>query len=110
MIKELYKAIKKHVDLEDETIMDAGTHGADGGFGGFTYNNDCIDFFDENSDLIQEFAIEEAEQMGYKNWMEMVASFGRADMLNMVDGYKVLMAWYVLEEVGRWLENNKDES
>ena len=107
MLTKLHKAIKDHSDLEDDSIKDAGEYGADGGFGGFIYNNDCIEFWDNNSSLIQEFAQDEAEQFGHDNWLEMFSNFGRKDMLEIEDGYKILGAWYVLEEVGRALTDNR---
>lgn len=105
MYDKLYKAIKEHCDLEDVSIVDACNHGADCGFSGFTYNGDCIEFWDNNSALIQDFAQEQAEEFGYNNWFELFATFGRKDLLELPDGYKILGAWFVLEEVGRQLAN-----
>ena len=104
-MKELYQAIKEHSNLEDETIIEAGNHGADCGFSGFIYNADCIEFWDDNNTLLQEWAQEQAEEFGHNNWLEMFSTFGRSDMLEIKDGFKVLGAWFALEEVGRWLEN-----
>jgi len=107
-MEKLHDAIKEHSDLEDANIIDAGVHGADAGFGGFTYDIDCIEFWDNNSALIQEFSQEEAEEFGHANWLELYSTFGRKDMLDSEDGYKVLGAWFVLEAVGRWLEDKQE--
>lgn len=105
-ILELFRAIRKHSELEIDDIISAANHGADGGFAGFTYNSNCIEFYDNNSSLIQEYTIEQAEKWAYKNWMEMVIEFNRSDMLNINNGYKILLSWYILEQVGWWLEDN----
>jgi len=107
-MEKLYEAIKQHSELEDESIIDAGNHGADAGWSGFTYNSDCIEFYDKNEDLIHDFIVDQAEGLGYKNWMEMFSNFVRADMLDMKEGWKVLAAWFVLEEIGRWLDYEKN--
>jgi hypothetical protein len=35
--------------------------------------------------------------------LELIASFRRADMASTHDGFANLLAWFALEEVGRWL-------
>ncbi len=46
-----------------------------------------------------------AEDMGYNNWLKMMATFRRAkDMLCSPDGYKILASWFILEVIGQWLE------
>ena len=107
MYKKLRQAIKDHSNLEDSSIRDAGNYGADGGFSGFIHYEESYDFYDNNKTLIHEFCQSQAEDLGYKNWMSMFAEFNRADMLEQEDGFKVLAGWFVLEEVGRWLEDNR---
>ena len=102
---DLLKAIKEHSGLSLQSIHDAGRYGADGGLSGFIHNTEAAEFFDKNSEIIWDHLTEEAEGMGHSNPMEMVANFGRADMLHSFEGFKVLLAWYVLESVGQWLDN-----
>ena len=109
-MKKLYEAIKHHSNLEDESIIDAGKHGADTGWAGFTYNDDCIEFYDTNKTIIHEFCVERAEEFGYKNWMEMFSNLNRVDMLDLEDGFKILAAWFVLERVGHWLDDEQNQS
>ena len=101
----LYKAIKRHSGMDKEQIIEAGEHGADAGWPGFTYYTDTVKFYDKYHDQIWELAIEEAGEFGNKNVFEMCAGFKVADSVDDVDSMKNLMAWYALEEVGRWLEN-----
>jgi len=102
----LYAAIKAHCSLDDEEIVSAGQHGADTGWGGFTYTADCCEFYAANKAAIWELAQEMADDFGYKSVPELVATFNRADMADTPDGFENLLAWFALEEVGRWLADN----
>ena len=106
-MRKLVDAIKAHGGLEDAEIIDAGNHGADAGWGGFTYTTDCVDFYDANEEAIWELLRESADDMGVKP-LELVASFGRADMAEDASGFKNLLAWFALEEAGRWLESQAE--
>jgi hypothetical protein len=109
LYNELLAAIKEHSELDDTEIIDAGTHGADAGWSGFTYNEDAANFYDANEENIYELLNQTADEMGYKSVDALVATFTRSDMLATPEGRKVLLAWFALEEVGRWLENQKSE-
>lgn len=112
-IEKLYDAIKAHSEMDDEQIIEAGQHGADAGWPEFSYTADCVRFYDDNESLIYDLLRDGVDGMGYKNIEEMVSQFGRSDMLDSPDGRKNLLAWFALEEVGRWLEyvreNDDDE-
>jgi len=101
-MEKLYKAVLKHSELTNDDLKEISEHGADGGWCEFIYNVDCIRFWDNNSELIQKYSQEQAENMGHKNWLVMFSTFGRADMLDGVDGYKILGAWFILESVAHW--------
>jgi hypothetical protein len=105
---ELLRAIRDHSGLELASIRDAGTHGADAGFGGFTYTSDAAEFTDANAQLIDAILQEDAEEFGHSSVCEFVATFNRRDMTDTIDGYKCLLAWYALEAAGRWLEDRKE--
>jgi hypothetical protein len=105
---ELLQAIRAHSDLELASIRDAGTYGADSGFGGFTYTSDGADFTDANSRLLDELLQEDAESFGHDSVAAFVATFNRADMADTLDGYKCLIAWYALESAGHWLNDRRD--
>jgi hypothetical protein len=104
----LTRAIRDHAELELDSIRDAGTHGADSGFAGFTYTADGADFYRANSELIDEMLQEAADDFGHKNVAELVATFTRADMTDTRDGHDCLLAWYALEEAGRFWNDRKE--
>jgi hypothetical protein len=104
-IERLHKAIKSHSEMDDEQIREAGEHGADAGWPGFSYTGDCVDFYNANRDAICELLTDDAEEFGHASVAEFVGTFGRAEMTDTPDGYANLLAWYALEKVGRWLED-----
>lgn len=44
-------------------------------------------------------AVADAEDMGYANVAEMIASFKRSDMLGYFASFKNLMVWYACEKL-----------
>ena len=102
MYEQLLDAIREHSGIEDSQIIEAGQDGADTGWPGFTYTTDCVEFYRHNERAIWELLEETADQMGMRP-LELVASFGRADMATSLDGFANLLAWFALEEVGHWL-------
>ena len=102
--QRLFDAIKDHSALEDSDIIEAGEYGADAGWNGFIYFDECCDFYDNNESAIYQLLNDQADEMGFSNVEEMIAGFNRSDMLDSPEGRKNLLAWFALEEVGRWLE------
>ena len=105
----LVGAIQAHSSLTLADIRQAGEHGADAGWGGFTYTSDGADFTRANRSLVWDLLGDEAEEFGFENVAAFVASFTRADMADTEDGFDCLLAWYVLESAGRYLEDNAEE-
>lgn len=108
--QRLFDAIKDHSALEDSDIIQAGQYGADAGWNGFIYYGECCEFYDNNETKIYELLRDQASEMGFGNVDEMISGFGRSDMLDTPEGRKNLLAWFALEEVGRWLEDKEDEA
>lgn len=108
-LETLLKAIREHSNMEDDQIRDAGRHGADAGWPGFTYTGDCVEFTRDNSELIYELLAEDADSMGYDSIPALVVTFSRADMADTRDGYDNLLAWYALERAGQYLADCGDE-
>lgn len=98
-------AIRKHSGMTPRQIVQAGEHGADTGWPGFTYTADCCEFFDAHAEDIWEQLDNMAENLGSKNVAELIAGFGRTDMAYCWDGFRNLLAWFALEEAGHWLAN-----
>jgi hypothetical protein len=108
LYKDLVKAVKKHGSLDDQEIIDAGEHGADTGWAGFTYTKDTCEFYDKNEGLIWELLEEQADSMGSKNIMEFIGGFRQADQIQNLDNFKNLLAWFALEEAGRYLADQRE--
>ncbi len=105
MYQDLLEAIREHSEMDDSQIMEAGQHGADSGWPGFTYTTDCVEFYRKNERTIWALLEETADQLGL-NPLQLIAGFGRADMATSLDGFANLLAWFALEEVGRWLSKS----
>lgn len=107
IFESLHKAIKNHGGLTDEEIKEAGEHGADSGWSGFTYYEDTTKFYNKHHDLIWELVSEEADDQGVTP-MALIASFAQADSITNDSTFKNLLAWFALEEVGRWLADKEE--
>jgi hypothetical protein len=85
---------------------DIANHGADAGYPKITYTADTCKIFDKFGDEIWDMAVEDAEDLGYKNVAAMFAEFGRSDMLSSIDSFKNLMVWYACEKFAQQLTND----
>lgn len=103
--KRLLKAIKSHSGMSKTEIREATQ--ADAGWPGFTYTVDGAEFYRAHSDDIDELLQEMADSLGHADVAELVASFNRSDMSDTRDGHDCLLAWFALEEVASYL--NQDE-
>src|SRR5439155_1774445 len=99
----LVGAIQAHSSLSLSDIRQAGEHGADAGWSGFTYTSDGADFAREHRALVWDLLSDEAEDFGAENVAAYVAGFTRADMTETEDGFSCLLAWWALETAGRYL-------
>lgn len=106
---ELIRAIREHSGLELASLRDAATHGADSGFGGFTYYADTTAFYAANESLLWQLLADEAQEFGFPHVPAFVASFNQADGADDETGFKNLVAWYALEAAGRWLLDRREE-
>lgn len=70
----LLRRIIKHSSMDEDQIADAGRHGADAGWPGFTYHKDTLEFFKANRADIVALVNDMAEQMG-ESAIDMVAGF-----------------------------------
>jgi hypothetical protein len=89
-----------------EYAEDIASHGADAGYPYITYTAHTVKIFDKFADEIWEMAVEDAEEMGYKNVAAMIAEFGRSDMLYSINCFKNLMVWYACEKLAHQLTND----
>lgn len=99
--------LKRHLA---DNLHDIANHGADAGYPWLTYTADTVELFDRYGDEIWKLACNMAEEIGYKNVAELIATFKRADMLDTLDTTKNLMVWFAAEEYARQLiEGNEEE-
>lgn len=103
----LLQAIRDHSGMELSSIMEAGKHGADAGWPGFTYTADGEEFYRKHQREIVSMLSEDASEFGYPDVASFVASFVRSDMTDSDGGYECLCSWYVLESVGRHLADRR---
>ena len=76
------------------TLQDVATHGAAGGYPGFTTYNETTAFYDANVDLIWEALCDDAEATG-NTPLQTIASF--TVYINDETSFKNALAWYALE-------------
>ena len=115
--------LKKYNDEDLFTeLSDIANHGASGGFSGFTYYTETIQFFDDNAALILDFAQEQAEEMGDDISLIMFENFNCMNGLKaheIADGIfkkgsdfeatvKNCLAWYALEETARVMGDDQN--
>ena len=104
----LLEAIRRHSGMDDDQIRQAGEHGADAGWAGFTYTGDGAEFYRANDERIDAMIADDADDFGV-SVAEFIAGFVRSDMADTRDGRDCLLAWYALESAGRMLAEAGDE-
>lgn len=102
---------------DTDYLLDVANHGAQGGYSGFTYYSDTIEFWNKNRINIRKLASIQADEMGL-GMLEMIAGFNCLKQLDLsLDEVAAViytdketenrtailnaMAWYALEEVAR---------
>ena len=100
----LLRAVRTHSGLSYSEIRQAGEHGADAGWAGFTYTADAFDFYNTNADDVWELLSDQADDLGTAP-LALLASFTRADEVSDPSSLGNLLACYALEEVGRYLSD-----
>ena len=97
-----------------ECAEDVTSHGIEGGFGGFTYYSDTVEFTEKNLDSILEMGKEMADSFGSDNIFTLISGFNcldespeevaeaiyNADSDNRTQVFNAL-AWFAGEEVCR---------
>ena len=124
MNERIYKAVIKQLGGK-ESLEDVYNHGADGGFSGFIYHSDTVEFFRKNKKHIIMLAENTANDLG-------------EDVTNMIKGFNCLkdyeltnsqigkvlygrfsdsgdnvyimnaLSWFALEEVARYVCESED--
>lgn len=125
MNKKLIKAVAENLGVEGEDLktilQDIASHGIDGGYGGFIYYSDTIEFFKKNRKEITELVFKMAGEFGqtpiefvrgfnclkdtFDNDAEAEAEISRALYGRLAkDDTQVpnALAWFAGEEVARY--------
>lgn len=84
----------------EDSLKDVANHGAAGGYLGFTYTRDTVEFFDANEDAIMSLADDMAVSLGEKNVWTMIGGFSQAPNAS-IDDLKNSLAWFALESVAQ---------
>ena len=86
-----------------DTLYDIANNGCNGGFCGLTYYQDTLALYDKFHDEIWEMLEKSYLDYGYKNALEMIASFGGAANVSNDEQFKNLLVWYAAENIARQL-------
>ena len=81
-------------------MQDLATHGAAAGFPGLTYYTDTAKLYAKFKDEIWDVLVQDAEDMGYSNVWELIASFGGSDIGNATQ-MENLLVWYMAERIAQ---------
>ena len=95
-------------EFEVDELLDIVNHGMSAGVSGFIYTRDCVDKFNENDDVIEEYLSDwYHDNMGENNYIGSIASDGTFSvgsidelMTKMVWSYVELKAFEILSENG----------
>jgi hypothetical protein len=133
MNSKLIKAVSDQLGSDGEelktTFQDISNHGIDGGYGGFVYYSDTIEFFKKNRKEIVELVVEMSEEFGqtpiefvrgfnclkntFENAAEAEAEISRALYGRLSkDDTQVpnALAWFAGEEVARYMVDQEEEN
>lgn len=87
-------------NLKDYT-QDIIEHGCGGGFPGITYYSDTVVLFEEHKDEIFEKLGNIAEDQGYSNLYELMATFNKDFMPCNYEQFANQLVWFMVEEIAR---------
>lgn len=106
----LVEAVREHSGMDDDQLRDVADHGADGGWPGFTYYRDTNEFYEKNQELIWQLLDEQADDLGEKHSLAMISGFRAARDVASDNQFRNLLAWYALEEAGRYVADNRERN
>ena len=101
-----------------EYALEIAENGADAGFPGIIYADECAELFDRFRDEIMDRLKEMMNDIGdAENIMSFVQSFNRSDMAErwfdtgeMDDRTKNLLVWFMVEEIAHDYEREAEET
>jgi len=88
-------------------LRELAQHGAAVGWRGLTYYSETSALYRRFSEEIWETLIKDAEEYGYRNVFEFIATFRLADVANR-EQVENLLVWYMAERTARELVGDED--
>jgi hypothetical protein len=86
-------------EYRDGMLEDLLQYGCQSGMvSGLIYYSDTVDFYNEHKEDIFDIAIEDYDNMGYKNIFELFANLNGANDIGCIDQMENLLAWYGFEQ------------
>lgn len=82
-----------------ENLPDIAEYGCTAGFPMISYYTDTNKLYDRFADEIWGMLDEDAEELGEKNILTMIAGFGGADAVQDEITFKNLLLWYAVERI-----------
>ena len=83
-------------------LRELAQHGAEAGWHGLTYYSETAALYRRFSDEIWETLIKDAQEYGYRNVFEFIATFRLADVANR-EQVENLLVWYMAERTAQEL-------
>jgi hypothetical protein len=87
--------------FEPEELRDIVNNGVDSGFSGLIYYNDTVHLFETFKDEIFDAIVDDADDMGYSNIYEFLATFNKAHMPENYRMFANQLIWYMAEKIAR---------
>ncbi len=84
-------------------LKDMVTHGVNTGWAGLAYYNDTCKLYEKFKEEIWKELAQDAEDMGYSNIVEFIASFNGAEDVWSDYQFENLLVWYMAEKIAREL-------
>lgn len=82
-----------------ESLGDIARNGADAGYSGIIYTNECVELHDKYQDELWDMLYEDAKEFGYDSVPAFMATWRRKDMLSDLDQMKNMIVWYAVEKI-----------
>ena len=89
-------------------LLDLAQYGADAGWPRLTYYNETAALYRRFANEIWETLIEDAEEYGYQNVFEFLATFRLANNVANREQVENLLVWYMAERTAQKLVDDED--
>ena len=84
-----------------ENLADIAQYGCQAGFPGISYYTDTVKLYDHFSEDIWKMLEEDADSLGEKNILSMIAGFNGAGAVENDWTWKNMLIWYAVERIAQ---------